>query len=43
MKALVYNGPHDVHVADVSDARIEDSNDVLAKITATNIFGPTHV
>ena len=39
MKALVYNGPHDVSVADVPDARIEAPNDVLVKITATNICG----
>ena len=39
MKALVYNGPHDVSVSDVPDARIERPNDVLVKITATNICG----
>ncbi|MGW0890685.1 glutathione-independent formaldehyde dehydrogenase [Saccharopolyspora sp. NPDC002578] len=39
MKALVYNGPRDVTVADVDDARIEAPNDVLVKITATNICG----
>lgn len=39
MKALVYNGPHDVAVADVADARIEQPNDVLVKVTATNICG----
>lgn len=39
MKALVYNGPHDVSVSDVPDARIERPNDVLVKVTATNICG----
>ncbi|MBW0100878.1 glutathione-independent formaldehyde dehydrogenase [Pseudonocardia sp. KRD291] len=39
MKALVYNGPRDVSVSDVPDARIEAPNDVLVKITATNICG----
>ena len=39
MKALVYNGPHDVSVAEVPDARIEGPNDVLIKVTATNICG----
>ncbi|WP_031465738.1 glutathione-independent formaldehyde dehydrogenase [Sciscionella sediminilitoris] len=39
MKALVYNGPRDVTVSEVPDARIERPNDVLVKITATNICG----
>jgi threonine dehydrogenase-like Zn-dependent dehydrogenase len=39
MKALVYNGPRDVRVADVDDARIEAPTDVLVRITATNICG----
>jgi glutathione-independent formaldehyde dehydrogenase len=39
MKAVVYNGPYDVSVSDVPDARIEGPNDVLVKITATNICG----
>lgn len=39
MKALVYNGPRDVSVSDVPDARIEAPNDVLVRITATNICG----
>lgn len=39
MKALVYNGPRDVSVADVPDARIERPTDVLVKITSTNICG----
>lgn len=39
MKALVYNGPHDVSVNDVPDAKIERSTDVLVKITSSNICG----
>jgi threonine dehydrogenase-like Zn-dependent dehydrogenase len=39
MKALVYNGPRDVSVNDVPDAKIERSTDVLVKITTTNICG----
>lgn len=39
MKALVYNGPHDVSVNDVPDATIERSTDVLVKITSSNICG----
>lgn len=39
MKAVVYNGPRDVSVKDVPDARIEQPNDVLVKITTTNICG----
>lgn len=39
MKALVYNGPRDVIVKDVPDAKIEQSTDVLVKITSTNICG----
>ena len=39
MKAVVYNGPYDVQVRDVPDAKIERSTDVLVKITATNICG----
>ncbi|GAA4852675.1 glutathione-independent formaldehyde dehydrogenase [Actinomycetospora corticicola] len=39
MKALVYNGPRDVSVSEVPDARIERPNDVLVRITATNICG----
>ena len=37
MKALVYNGPRDVKVKDVPDAKIEKATDVLVKITTTNI------
>lgn len=39
MKAVVYNGPHDVSVKDVTDAKIERPTDVLVRITATNICG----
>lgn len=39
MKALVYNGPRDVSVVEVPDAKIERSTDVLVKITTTNICG----
>jgi threonine dehydrogenase-like Zn-dependent dehydrogenase len=39
MKALVYNGPRDVAVKDVPDAKIEKPTDVLVKITTTNICG----
>jgi len=39
MKALVYNGPRDVKVKEVPDARIEAPTDVLVRITTTNICG----
>ena len=39
MKALVYNGPRDVKVKDVPDAKIEKATDVLVKITTTNLCG----
>lgn len=39
MKALVYNGPRDVQVKDVPDAKIEKPTDVLVRITTTNICG----
>ena len=39
MKALVYNGPHDVSIEEVADAKIEQPTDVLVKITTTNICG----
>jgi glutathione-independent formaldehyde dehydrogenase len=39
MKALVYNGPRDVSVKDVPDAKIEKPTDVLVEITTTNICG----
>jgi len=39
VRALVYNGPKDVSVVDVPDARIEAPTDALVKITTTNICG----
>ena len=39
MKAVVYNGPRDVIVKDMPDAKIERPADVLVKITSTNICG----
>lgn len=39
MRALVYNGPRDVTIKDVPDAKIERPTDVLIKITSTNICG----
>jgi glutathione-independent formaldehyde dehydrogenase len=39
MKALVYNGPRDVEVQDVPDARVERPTDALVRITRTNICG----
>jgi len=39
MKAVVYNGPRDIVVKTVSDARLEQPTDVLVKITAANICG----
>jgi len=39
MKAVVYDGPREVVVKDVPDAKIEHPTDVLVKITTTNIRG----
>ncbi len=39
MKGLVYNGPRDVRVMNVPDAKVEKETDALVKITATNICG----
>jgi len=39
MKALVYNGPCDVQVKDMPDAKIVKPTDVLVRITTTNICG----
>ena len=39
MKALVYNGPRDVQVKEMPDAKIEKETDVLVRITTTNICG----
>ncbi len=41
MKAIVYNGPRDVAVKDVPDAKIEKPTDVLARISVrTGMFNP---
>ncbi len=39
MRALVYEGPRNVAVQNVPDARIERPTDVLVRVTATNICG----
>jgi glutathione-independent formaldehyde dehydrogenase len=39
MKAVVYNGPCDVSAKNVPDAKIEQPNDMVVKITTTNICG----
>ncbi|MFE3082631.1 glutathione-independent formaldehyde dehydrogenase [Streptomyces albidoflavus] len=39
MKALVYQGPREVTVEEVPDARIERPTDVLVRVTSTNICG----
>lgn len=39
MKALVYEGPRDVRVEDVTDPKIEHPADAIVKVTATNICG----
>jgi len=39
MKALLYNGPRNVKVAEVPDPKIEKPTDVIVRITATNICG----
>ena len=39
MRAVVYNGPRDVAVQEVPDARVEKPTDVLVRITSTNICG----
>ena len=39
MKAVVYNGPRQVSVSNVPDARIEKSTDALVRMTTTNICG----
>jgi threonine dehydrogenase-like Zn-dependent dehydrogenase len=35
MKALVYQGPYEIHVAEVESARIEHPNDVVLRLTTT--------
>lgn len=39
MKALVYNGPRNVEIREVPDAKIEKPTDALVRITSTNICG----
>src|SRR5678816_702711 len=39
MKALVYKGPRKVEFDNVPDPRIEKPNDVIVKLTSTNICG----
>jgi glutathione-independent formaldehyde dehydrogenase len=39
MRALVYKGERKVAVEDVGDARIEEANDAVIRITTTNICG----
>ncbi|WP_432863543.1 glutathione-independent formaldehyde dehydrogenase [Microbispora rosea] len=39
MKAVVYEGPRQVRVENVPDARIEMPTDVLVRVTTTNICG----
>jgi glutathione-independent formaldehyde dehydrogenase len=39
MKALVYEGPRNVVIKEMPDAKIEKPTDVLVKITTTNICG----
>ena len=39
MKAIVYNGPHDVSVKDVPDPKIDYATDVIIKVTSANICG----
>lgn len=39
MKAVVYDGPRNVNVKEVPDAKIEKPTDVLVRITSTNICG----
>ena len=39
MQALVYNGPRDVQVKNMPDAKIEKPTDVLVRVTTTNICG----
>jgi len=38
-KAVVYRGPFDVRVEDVEDARIEQPQDAVVRITTANICG----
>ena len=39
MKAVVYNGPRSVEVKEMPDPKIQHPNDVIVRITTTNICG----
>ena len=39
MKAVVFNGPWDVSVEQVTDPKIEEPKDAIIKITTANICG----
>ena len=39
MKAVVYNGPHDVSVKTVPDPKITHPGDVISKVSSSNICG----
>ncbi len=39
MRALVYEGPYDVRLEQVPDARVQDPTDAVVMITTTNICG----
>ncbi|WP_074467645.1 alcohol dehydrogenase catalytic domain-containing protein, partial [Salmonella enterica] len=39
MKALTYNGPHNVKVENVPDPGIEQPDDIILRVTATAICG----
>ena len=39
MKAVVYNGPRDVSIDNIDDARIEKPTDAIIRVTTTNICG----
>lgn len=39
MKALIYDGPKNVSVTEVPDAKIERPTDVVVRVTSTNICG----
>ena len=39
MRAVVYNGPRDVSIDNIDDARIEKPTDAIIRVTTTNICG----
>lgn len=39
MKAIVYNGPRDISVKEMPDPKIKHPNDVIVRITTSNICG----